>query len=60
MVQKSGMHHLRLVVHPIIYRFFFTSQAVVWDFFHQQHVGQSFPTLALHSEYQPKMDVYVC
>ena len=36
MVQKSGFHQLRLVVYPIIYGVF-TSQVVVWDFFHQQY-----------------------
>ena len=36
MVQKSGVHQLRLVVYPIIYEGFYTSQVVVWDFFHQQ------------------------
>ena len=35
MVQKSGEHQLRLVVYPIIYDGFYTSQ-VVQDFFHQQ------------------------
>ena len=38
MVQKSGDHQLRLVVYPIICSFFFPSQVVVWDFFHQQYV----------------------
>ena len=37
MVQKSGVHQLRLVVYPIISRFSFTSQVVVWDFSHQQY-----------------------
>ena len=32
MVQKSGDHQLRLVVYPIIYDGFYTSQVVVWDF----------------------------
>ena len=36
MVQKSGVHQLRLVVYPSIYDGFFTSQ-VVQDFFHQQY-----------------------
>ena len=36
MVQKSGDHHLRFVVYPIVYRVWKTSQVVVWDFFHQQ------------------------
>ena len=30
-VQKSGVHQLRLVVYPIIYDGFYTSQVVVWD-----------------------------
>ena len=30
--KKSGDHQLRLVVHPVIYRLFFTSQVVVRDF----------------------------
>ena len=34
MVQKSGDHQLRLVVYPIISRFY-TSEVVVWYFFHQ-------------------------
>ena len=38
MVQKSGVHQLKLVVYPIIYRLWDTSQVVVWDFFHQQYV----------------------
>ena len=29
------LHQLRLVVSPIIYDGFYTSQVVVWDFFHQ-------------------------
>ena len=37
MVQKSGVHQLRLAVYPSIYDGFFTSQVVVWDFFHQQY-----------------------
>ena len=32
MVQKSGGYQLRLVVYPIIYDGFDTSQVVVWDF----------------------------
>ena len=38
MVQKSGVHSPvdRLLVYPIIYKVLFTSQVVVWDFFHQQ------------------------
>ena len=32
MVQKSGDHQLSLVVYPIIYDGFYTSQVVVWDF----------------------------
>ena len=34
--QKSGNHHLRLIVHPIIYCFFSSQVVVVWDFSHQQ------------------------
>jgi len=34
MLQKSGDHQLRLVVFPIG---FYTSQVVVWDFFHQPY-----------------------
>ena len=29
---KSGDHQLRLVLYPIVYNFFHTSQVVVWDF----------------------------
>ena len=36
MVQKSGVHQLRLVVYPIICDGFYTYQ-VVQDFFHQQY-----------------------
>ena len=36
MVQKSGVHQLRLVVYPIIYRVLAPSQ-VVRDFFHKQY-----------------------
>ena len=36
MVKKSGDHQLRLVVYPMFTRFY-TSQVVVWDFFHQQY-----------------------
>ena len=32
MVQKSGCHQLRLVVHPIVYKVFFTSQVVIAGF----------------------------
>ena len=35
MVQKSGVHQLRLVVYPINYRVLYIP-VVVWDFFHQQ------------------------
>ena len=31
-VQKSGVHQLRLVVYPIIYKVLAPSQVVVWDF----------------------------
>ena len=42
MVQKSGDHHLRLVVYPIIFADFFTFQ-VMQDFSHQQYgVGWNF------------------
>jgi len=37
MVQKSGVHQVRLVFDPITYDGFYTSQ-VVQDFFHQQYV----------------------
>ena len=37
MVQKSGVHQLRLVVYPMIYRVLAPSQVVVWEFFHQQY-----------------------
>ena len=40
MVQKSVDHQLRLVVYPIIYDGFYTSQVVVLDFVHQQHIKQ--------------------
>ena len=36
--KKSCTHQLRLVVYLIIYRVFYTSQVVVWDFFHQLYV----------------------
>ncbi len=37
MVQKSGDHQLRLVVYPIIYDGFYTSQVVIARFLdHQQ------------------------
>ena len=36
MVQKSGVHQLRLVVFLIIYKVLAPSQVVVWGFFHQQ------------------------
>ena len=41
---KSGVHQLRLVVYPIIYRVSAPSQVVVWDFSHQQYhsSGSSF------------------
>ena len=42
MVQKSGVQQLRLVVFPVIYREFYTSQ-VVQDFFHQQQLLQFCP-----------------
>ena len=35
-LKKSGVHQLRLIVYPIVYRFLFSSQ-VVQDFFHQQY-----------------------
>ena len=41
MVQKSGVHQLRLVVFPIFIGFH-TSQVVVWDFSHQQYKGNDF------------------
>ena len=37
MVLKSGVHQLSLVVFPVIYRVYPTSQVVVWDFSHQQY-----------------------
>ena len=37
MVQKSGVHQLRLVVYPIIYKVLAPAQVVVWDFSHQQY-----------------------
>ena len=37
-MKKSCTHQLRLVVYLMIYRVFYTSQVVVWDFFHQLHV----------------------
>ena len=40
MVQKSCVHQLRLVDYPIIY-LVYTSQVVVWDFFHQQYFWDS-------------------
>ena len=39
MVQKSVDHQLRLVVYPIIYDGFYTSQVVVLEFVHQQHIA---------------------
>ena len=36
MVQESGLTSWGLVVYLIIYRILYTSQVVVWDFFHQQ------------------------
>ena len=36
------LHQLRLVVYPIIYRVLAPSQVVVWDFFHQQYLSQTF------------------
>ena len=35
---RNPANQLRLAVYPIIYRFCFTSQVVVWDFFHQQYL----------------------
>ena len=31
-------HQLRLVVFPPLFTLFYTSQVVVWDFFHQQYL----------------------
>ena len=33
---RNPANQFRLVVYPIIYKVFATSQVVVWDFFHQQ------------------------
>ena len=38
MVQKSGVHQLRLVVYPIVYRVF--ASQVMQDFFHQQYFSR--------------------
>ena len=37
LLMEEFMHRLRLAVYPIIYDGFYTSQVVVWDFFHQQY-----------------------
>ena len=37
MVQKSGVHQLRLVVYAGLLQGFYTSQVVIWDFFQQQY-----------------------
>ena len=42
---KSGVHQFRLVVYPIIYDRFYTSQVVIWDFFHQQYDLKQLPSL---------------
>ena len=34
---RNPANQLRLVGYPIIYDGFYTSQVVVWDFFHQQY-----------------------
>ena len=36
--QKSGDHQLRLVVEIPLFTRCYTSQVVVWDFFHQQYL----------------------
>ena len=40
MVQKSGIHQLRLVDYPITHQGFLIQTVVVWDFFHQQWMSQ--------------------
>ena len=40
---KSGVHQLRLVVFPIIYRVSYIQTVVVWDFSHQQYDPTAFP-----------------
>ena len=37
-VQKSGVHRLRLVVYPYGLQGLISSQVVVWDFFHQEYL----------------------
>ena len=38
LLMEEILHQLRLVVVPIIYQgFLYTSQVVVWDFFHQHY-----------------------
>ena len=37
MVQKSGVHQLRFGSFIPLFTRFYTSQVVVWDFFHQQY-----------------------
>ena len=49
MVQKSGDHQLRLVVNILLFSRFYTSQVVVWNFFHQQYHLLSNHTFLLDS-----------
>ena len=54
MVQKSGVHQLRLVVYPnYLRRVLAPSQVVVWDFFHQQYhqFYEGGPLISMVSEY---------
>ena len=46
-MKKSGVHQLRLIVYPMIYRVLAPSQVVVWDFFHQQYDDLLFICVAM-------------